>query len=78
MVKLEKLLNNMRNNPRDWSIRDIEKVANQHGFTKRHTSGSHATFSHPELVQILTVPVHKPIKAVYVKKLLKLIDELIQ
>ena len=75
MPKLEKLLSKMQNNPQNWKIEDIERVANHYGFKKRTTSGSHATFSHPDLVQILTVPVHRPIKAVYVKKLMKLINE---
>lgn len=75
MVKLDKLIEKMRNNPRDWKIEDIERVANNYGFTKRTTSGSHATFTHPDLVHIMTVPVHRPIKPIYVKKFLKLIDE---
>lgn len=75
MSKSDKLLVKMRNNPRDWHIQDIEKVAAYYGFEKRHHSGSHVTFSHAKLDQILTVPAHRPIKAVYVKKLLALIDE---
>lgn len=76
MSKFDKLISNMRRNPRDWNIDDITKVATNFGFAKRTTSGSHVTFSHPDLPDILIVPAHKPVKTMYVKKLLKLIDEL--
>ncbi len=75
MGKIDKLITKMRNNPRDWKIEDIELIASYYGFKKRLTSGSHVTFQHPLLVEILTIPAHKPIKPIYIKKLLKLIDE---
>lgn len=75
MSKFDKLLQRMRRNPRDFTIDEIAKVPEHFGFVKRTTSGSHVTFSHNALSEILTVPAHKPIKPIYVKKLLKLIDE---
>lgn len=78
MSKLEKLLNAMRSNPQDWKIEDIDRVVEHYGFKKRTTSGSHVTYSHDKLVQIITIPARKPIKPVYIKKLLKLIDEVLK
>ncbi len=75
MGKLDKLIAKMRNNPLNWKINDVERVASYYGFSKRLASGSHVTFEHPLLVDILTIPAHKPIKPIYIKKLLKLIDE---
>lgn len=75
MAQLEKLIAKMRNQPQGWTIQDVEKVAVHFGFTKRTTSGSHVTFSHEQHAHILTVPAHKPIKPVYIKRLFKLIDE---
>lgn len=75
MTALDKLVRRMRNNPRDWRIEDIEKVAEHYGFRCRKTSGSHVTFSHAALEDILTVPAHKPVKPVYVRKLLTMMDE---
>lgn len=65
----------MRNNPHNWRIDDIERIASYYGFEKRLASGSHVTFEHPLLTEILTIPAHKSIKPIYIKKLLKLIDE---
>ncbi len=76
MSKIEKILEKMRNNPQDWRVEDVERIACHFGFAKRTTSGSHVTFSHQKLVHILTIPARRPIKPVYIKKLLKLIDEI--
>ena len=61
-----------------WLLSAIyqKKMKSYYGFKKRLASGSHVTYQHPLLVNILTVPAHKPIKPIYIKKLLKLIDEL--
>ena len=75
MGKIEKLLAKMRNNPQNWKMEDVDRIAGYYGFEKRLASGSHVTFKHPSLTTILTVPARKPIKPVYIKKLLKLIDE---
>jgi predicted RNA binding protein YcfA (HicA-like mRNA interferase family) len=77
MSKLDKLLLKMRNNPIGWSIEDIERVANNFGFVKRTTSGSHITFYHQKLSNIITIPYKRPIKPIYIKHFLKLLDEVI-
>lgn len=77
MSTSEKLLFNMRNNHKNWRIDDLRKVFKQYGFVEKHSSGgSHISFSHPNLDEILTIPVHKPIKSIYVKQLIEKIDYL--
>lgn len=76
MSGIDKLLKKMRNNPLDWRIEDVEKLASHFGFFVRKTSGSHVTFSHKKLQQILTIPARKPIKPIYIKNLLKIIEQL--
>ncbi len=66
----------MRNNPMDWQLSDLEVVADRFGITVRRGKGSHVSFSHPKWIEILTVPAHRPIKPVYVKKFVSLIDVL--
>ena len=66
----------MRNNPRDWQLADLEVVAGHYGINLRRGKGSHVVFTHPSWVEMLTVPAHRPIKPVYVKKLVSLIDML--
>lgn len=66
----------MRNNPRDWNISDLEVVANRYGVMVRKGKGSHVSFGHPKLQDIITVPAHRPIKPVYVKQFVSFIDAL--
>ena len=74
MSKAQKLIARMRNNPRDdWSIDDLKSQALRNGIDWRQPGTSHVTFSHPGAMP-LTVPAHKPIKAVYIKRFIELID----
>ena len=71
---MAKLLEKMRRNPHDWRIEQISTVAKQYNVTVRKTSGSHVIFSHPEWIELLSVPAHKTIKPIYIKKFIKLIE----
>jgi len=72
MAKTRKLIARMRNNPRDdWSVDDLKTLAGRKGIDWRQPGTSHVTFSYPGIVP-LTVPAHKPVKAVYVKRFLDL------
>ena len=75
MSKTEKILSQMANNPRDWRIEDLLKIANHKGLLVRQPGGgsSHVTFGHQGSDRIVTVPAHKPIKPVYIKKFLGLL-----
>jgi predicted RNA binding protein YcfA (HicA-like mRNA interferase family) len=70
-----KKLDNMRQNPRDWRIEVIVAVAVAFGFKARQGKGSHVVLTHPNLAEMLPVPAKKPIKPVYVRKLIELIDQ---
>ncbi len=74
---MDKRLEKMRSNPQnDWTISDVEAVCAAHGLTCRppRGGGSHFSISHPKIPDILTVPSRRPIKAVYIRKLAKMID----
>lgn len=75
MSRIEKLLAKMRNNPQDWKIEDIKVIAERFGIEYRQPGTSHVTFR-TTLGEIITIPAHKPIKPVYIKKFLALIDTL--
>jgi predicted RNA binding protein YcfA (HicA-like mRNA interferase family) len=69
------LLESMRRNPvGDWRIRDVESLCRQHGLSFRFCKGSHAQLHHPAAREILTIPAHRPIKPVYIRKLVRYID----
>ena len=76
MSKQQKILTKMRNNPRDWKIKDSLTIAAYYGFEIRNDGGSHHVFSHPLLMLTICVPAHRPIKPVYIKEFVKLIDQI--
>ncbi len=76
MTKSEKTLNKMKANPKDWRIEQLETIAKQYGVTVRKTGGSHVVFDHNDGVELLCVPAHRPIKPIYIKKFIALIERL--
>lgn len=69
-------LEDMRANPAaDWRISDVEAVCREHGVRCSPPSGgSHYKVSHPSQQAILTIPSRRPLKAVYIRKLVAFID----
>lgn len=74
MTAADKTLERMRNNPRDWRIDDLLTVAERHGIEVRNHGGSHHVFSASSIVESLCVPAHRPVKPVYVKRFVAMID----
>jgi predicted RNA binding protein YcfA (HicA-like mRNA interferase family) len=69
MAKREKRLRRMRDNPRDdWTIEHFKSLAEKYGVKWRQPGTSHVTFVAPN-GEMLTVPAHKPVKPIYVKKI---------
>ncbi len=73
MSKKEKLLYQIQNNAKDVRIEQIEKLLDYYGFIKRHNGGSHAVFIHERINRNIVIPVHKPIREIYIKKALEAI-----
>lgn len=76
MSQVDKKLQAMKINPKnDWTIRDLQAVAKRYGVEYRQPGTSHVTFScHNGMA--LTVPAHKPIKPIYIKMFVELIESL--
>ncbi len=74
MTAAAKILGRMRTNPTGWRIEDLKTVAARFNIQYRQPGTSHVTFRHATGAK-LTVPARKPIKPLYVKKFLELIDE---
>jgi len=72
----DKIVNAMRNNPRDWAMEKLLTVASHYGLEVRSTGGSHHVFSHPSVMNSLSVPARRPIKAIYIKRFIALIDQI--
>jgi predicted RNA binding protein YcfA (HicA-like mRNA interferase family) len=71
-----KLLAAMRLNPNDWTMANLLTVAKRYGMEIRSTGGSHHVFSHPSVKGTLSVPAHRPIKAIYIRRFVALIDQI--
>lgn len=77
MSYYKKLYQKIKNNPKDVSFKDIDKLLiTIGGFTRRNPKGgsSHYTYFHPDLKEIITIPKDKPVKTIYIKNALKLFD----
>ena len=68
-----KLLLAMRSNPLDWQLAQLQTVARQHGIDWRHDGTSHCVFVRPD-GKTLPVPARRPIKPIYIKKFLELVE----
>lgn len=75
MAKSDKLLERMRDNPRDGRIEDVVAVCAAHRIACTAPSkGSHYKVKHVGMTEILTIPVHRPIKPVYIRELVRFVD----
>jgi hypothetical protein len=75
MASRDKLLEKMRRNPRgDWQIAELKAIAAHYGIASRSPGGSHVVFVSGD-GSILTVPARRPIKPVYVKMFVEMIDK---
>ena len=68
-------IDKIKNNPKNISYKDLDKLLRDAGFTLRtQKSGtSHFTYKIEGCPELVTVPYAKPVDEVYVKKALKLI-----
>jgi hypothetical protein len=64
----------MRRNPIGWRIEDLKRLADRFGVDHRQPGTSHVTFTHSGLLPV-TVPSRKPIKPIYVRQFLRLIEQ---
>jgi hypothetical protein len=74
MSGADKLIAKMRRNPRDWQIDTLVSLAEKNGIEVRSHGGSHYIFSHPNVPFHLSVPAGGPIKPVYIKQFVELMD----
>lgn len=61
----------MKNNPNNVRFELIESVLKTYGFNLVRVKGSHHIFS--DEINTITIPYHRPVKAFYVKLVLKTI-----
>jgi hypothetical protein len=76
IVAAGKTLQKMRKNRMGWRIEELQAVAEENFVVWRRSGhgGSHVIFSAPGVREIVPVPAKRPIKPVYIKQFLALID----
>lgn len=76
MAKAQRILRNMRGNPcGDWKIADVTTVCRYYSIecSPPTGGGSHWKVSSAHLEGILTIPSNRPIKPIYIRKLVSYI-----
>lgn len=70
----------MRRIQAGWRIEDLQAVAGEHFVEWRRPGrgGSHVIFSAPGVRDIVSVPSKRPIKPIYIKQFLSLVDAAIE
>ena len=74
MTGASKMLARMKANPADWRIENLLTIAAAFSVRSFRPGGSHAIFRHPNGA-MLSVPARRPIKPVYIRKFVRLIEE---
>lgn len=78
MTARDKLLDRMRRSPQgDWQIDDLKAVASHCSIGWRNPGGSHVIFL-PAIGPALSVPARRPIKPVYVKLFVSMIERALE
>jgi hypothetical protein len=72
MASAQKILASMRRSAKNWRIEDLKMLARHYGIAYRQNGTSHVFFSFDP--GYLPVPAHRPIKPVYVKQFVELLD----
>ncbi|MBN1971119.1 MAG: type II toxin-antitoxin system HicA family toxin [Candidatus Delongbacteria bacterium] len=82
MSQIEKLFEKLgrKPTPTDVLFDDVDRLLRAYNFKSRHPSGggSHYTYTHPDLPDIVTVAKHgNKIKAAYVRAAVKAIEKVL-
>ncbi len=73
MGKREKIIERLTNSPQNATFADIRNLLEYEGFYLDRVTGSHHIFKYAETTFV--IPVHNnKVKAIYVRKVLELID----
>jgi len=75
MSKLEKLLQNIRNNPKQVRFEELDRILSSEGFNRRQSGGGSSHYIYSKGSIRLTVPFRKPyILEAYIKLAIKALE----
>lgn len=73
MSRHTKAIQRIINNPKNVSFENLDKILRGIGYESRNNGSSHFVYSKAGCFPI-TIPKHKPVKEIYVKKVIELLD----
>lgn len=73
MPTVEKIIEKMKNQPNGIRLAELDKVLNYYGYTLDRQKGSHRQYLNSN-GDVITIKDETPLKAVYVKDVLKRIN----
>lgn len=75
MTKLEKLLQKVKNNPKQVRFQELDKILIRSGFTRRQPGSGSSHYIYIKGKKRLTVPYRQPhVKTIYVERALALLE----
>jgi len=75
LSKLKKLLQKIKNNPKQVRFKELDKILTRSGFTKRQPRGGSSHYIYTKGKMRLIIPYNQPhIKAIYVERVLKILE----
>lgn len=77
MAKREKRLQKIRNNPNHVRFEELDRLLRAFGFERRQPRGGSSHYFYICAEHRISVPMKRPfVRAVYVKEVLKILDEI--
>ncbi len=74
MSRKDKLIEAIKNNPKNVKFEDLKKILESLGYTAVNRGGSHYVFTKESSIS-LTIPYKRPVKVIYVKQVIKIIED---
>ena len=74
MSRKDKLFEAIKNNPKNVKFEDLKKILESLGYTAVNRGGSHYVFTKEDSIS-LTIPYKRPVKVIYVKQVIKIIED---
>ena len=76
MGKQEKVLQAIRNNPKDVRFATIQNVLLSYGFAETSPRGGSSHYTYHRGIYRITVPKDNPVNQTYIKQAIRIIDRL--
>lgn len=76
MVRLEKLIAKIKNNPKNVRFETIHNLLINHGFEVRQPKNGSSHYHYKLGRYLLTIPRKDPVKEIYIKQAIKALEEM--